>query len=288
MAPPVPMRARWRRLRFGLATVLGIAPRGFFIPCRHAGAVADPVGENAYPALAPLFEGARGRMEALLGAIDGYAAELRAIGGDPPPAPRWDQAWFPPLDAAAAYALVRTRKPSRIVEVGGGHSTRFLARAAADGGLATAIATIDPAPRALLPAGVAHIAAPLQAAPDAAAGLGPGDMLFIDSSHILMPGSDVDLALSRLWPRLSPGVLVHFHDIFLPDGYPASWRWRGYNEQSGVAALLAGGAAAVIFASHFAATRMADRLGRTVVASLPRHPAAIDASLWLEKKAGPG
>ena len=67
--------------------------------------------------------------------IEQYAAELEAIGSAPPPAPRWNQDWFPRLDAAAAYAMVRNTRPRRIVEVGSGHSTRFMARAVADGGL---------------------------------------------------------------------------------------------------------------------------------------------------------
>ncbi|MFX7914564.1 class I SAM-dependent methyltransferase, partial [Acinetobacter baumannii] len=73
------------------------------------------------------------------------------------------------------------------------------------------------------------------------AALAAGDVLFIDSSHVLMPGSDVDLLFNQVLPRLKPGVLVHIHDIFLPDDYPASWGWRGYNEQQGVACLLQGG-----------------------------------------------
>ena len=35
-----------------------------------------------------------------------------------------------------------------------------------------------------------------------------------------MPGSDVDLLLNAVLPRLQPGVLIHLHDIFLPDPYP--------------------------------------------------------------------
>ena len=85
---------------------------------------------------------------AVLERIEAYAADLAAIGPDLPPAPRWNQDWFPRLDAAAAYALVRSEPPRRVVEVGSGHSTRFLARAVADGGLATRITAIDPEPRA--------------------------------------------------------------------------------------------------------------------------------------------
>ena len=49
-----------------------------------------------------------------------------------------------------AYAMVRHHRPSRIVEVGSGHSTRFMARAVADGALPAQMVAIDPAPRAIL------------------------------------------------------------------------------------------------------------------------------------------
>src|SRR4051812_6335364 len=88
----------------------------------------------------------------VLGWIEDLAEQLQAIGADSPPAPRWNQDWFPRLDAAAAYAIVRMTGPRCIVEVGSGHSTRFLARAAADGALETQITCIDPAPRASIAA----------------------------------------------------------------------------------------------------------------------------------------
>ena len=78
-----------------------------------------------------------------LEAIEALAPALEAIGGDSPPAPRWNQDWFPRLDAAAAYTMVRRHRPARIVEVGSGHSTRFIARAVADGALRTRIIAID-------------------------------------------------------------------------------------------------------------------------------------------------
>lgn len=271
-------RAARRRLAMGLSTLLGW-PRGFFIPYRHA---ADAVPPDTYSALEPLFRAAEPSFRAVLAAIDGHAGALEAIGGDPP-APRWEQGWFPRLDAAAAYALVRALRPARLVEVGSGHSTRFLARAAADGGLATDIAAIDPAPRAAigrLP--VRHIAATLRQAGRAAFdALQPGDMLFVDSSHIAMPGTDVDLLVCDILPKLPAGVLVHVHDVLLPDGYPAAWRWRGYNEQTVVAALLAGGGWLPVFASHYVATRMAGAVDGTVAARLPLRPGTPETSLWL-------
>ena len=283
--PPPDLRARLRRLGFGLATVLGIARRGFFVPYRYAGTLPPAEGADAYAALRPAFEARRDSFAGHLAVIERFAPALAAIGGEAAPAPRWDQSWFPPLDAAAAYAMVRVRRPATIVEIGSGHSTRFLMRAVRDEGRSTRVVAVDPAPRAALPDGVERVRATLHAAAlDIPAMLAPGDVLFLDSSHVLMPGTDVDTALNRIWPLLASGVIVHFHDIFLPDGYPPAWRWRGYNEQLGVAALIAAGGADILFASRFVATRMADALAASVVARLKRAAGAVESSLWLEKR----
>src|SRR5687768_12038170 len=135
------------------------------------------------------------RMASLLSSIENYRAELEAIGFEPPPAPRWNQDWFPRLDAAAAYAMVRATQPRRIVEVGSGHSTRFLARAVADGGLATRITAIDPEPRATL-AGldIEWLRMPVERV-EPFPRLEANDILFIDSSHQLKPGNDVEFLL---------------------------------------------------------------------------------------------
>jgi len=217
----------------------------------------------------------------VLGWIEELAPALEAIGADTPPAPRWNQDWFPRLDAAAAYAIVRKTGPRRIVEVGSGHSTRFLARAVTDGGLDTQITSIDPAPRATL-AGL-----PIRRfetrVENADLGLfqalAPGDILFIDSSHQLKPGSDVEFLLTRVLPQVRAGVCVHFHDIFLPDDYPADWAWRRYNEQQAVAALLERGYA-LEFSSHQARKQALNG----VLARLPLVPGARESSFWIRKR----
>ena len=137
-------RDRVRRVAMGLGTLFG-RPRGFFIPHRYAAAVQP----CSYPALEVSFGRCVGAFEAMLANIERYRERLLRLRG-PAPQPRFDQDWFPTLDAVAAYALVCHARPARIVEVGSGHSTRFLARAIADEGLATELVCIDPAPRAPL------------------------------------------------------------------------------------------------------------------------------------------
>lgn len=280
-------RGKRRRFTLGVATLFGFR-RGFFIPCRSAAAAAlGNVGEP-YRHLVPLFAAARTRFETWIARAEGYAEALDALGG-PPPAPRWDQDWFPRLDAAIAYTLIRALRPARLVEVGAGHSTRFFLRAAADAGYALALTAIDPAPRADLDTvGVRLLRTSVQEAGETPfTALGPGDVLSIDSSHVLMPGSDVDMLLNRILPLLPAGTLVHMHDIFLPDPYPATWAWRGYNEQQGVAALLQGSAWRILWASHFVRTACPALLANSVINRLPLIPGACEASLWLEKRTPP-
>lgn len=269
-----------RRLGMGLATLLGPRPRGFFIPHRHA----DRVAPAAYPALEPRFAAGTAAFLDLLGEIERWVPDLLTMRG-PAPAPRLEQDWFPTLDAAAAYAIVRRTRPQRIVEVGSGHSTRFLARAVAAGGIGTKLTCIDPVPRASLDGlQVEWLPLLVQDAPENAfTQLQAGDILFIDSSHVLMPGSDVDRLLNQVLPVLAPGTIVHVHDIFLPDPYPTSWAWRGYNEQSAIAALLQGEAYGLLFASHYVASRHGDRLARGAFAALPKLVSALASSLWLQK-----
>lgn len=276
-----PFSRPWRRrLALGLPTLLGGRPRGWFIPHRHADAAPAPAH---YAALEPLFRAAEPAFRDWLAGLADFAEDLARLEG-PPPIPRWTQDWFPRLDGATAYAMLRRRRPARVVEVGSGHSTRFLARAVADGGLSTAITAIDPAPRAdIASLPVTLIRRPLQQAGlEPFAALAPGDLLLIDSSHILMPGSDVDLLFTEVLPRLPAGVAVQVHDIFLPDGYPPDWAWRGYNEQQGLVGWLAGGRARLLFSSHYAATRLAAAVAASAVGSLPLARGARETALWLE------
>lgn len=59
-----------------------------------------------------------------------------------------------------------------------------------------------------------------------------GDILFIDSTHVVKCGSDVNYIFSEILPRISEGVYIHFHDIFFPFEYPKEWiiMGRAWNE----------------------------------------------------------
>jgi hypothetical protein len=154
------------------------------------------------------------------------------------------------LDAVVYYCVIRNFKPKRIVEVGSGLST-LLAVSALDRnreeGVDGAITAIDPYPRDyLLPILLDRselLIQEVQAVPISRfTSLDRGDLLFIDSSHVLKIGSDVQFEYLEVIPRLKPGVLVHSHDIFLPTHYPEDWvkrEKRFWNEQYLLQAFLA-------------------------------------------------
>lgn len=157
---------------------------------------------------------------------------------------------FGKVDAEVLYAMIRSLRPRRVLEVGGGHSTTVacaaLERNRAEGAEAS-MTTVEPCPSTILRAGVPGldelIVAPVQDVPiERFLELGADDILFIDSSHVVKVGSDVQYLLLDVLPRLAPGVVVHVHDIFLPGEYPrhlvVEWH-RFWNEQYVLQAFLA-------------------------------------------------
>ncbi|WP_202913004.1 class I SAM-dependent methyltransferase [Acuticoccus sediminis] len=273
-------RARRRTISFGLQTVLGIRQKGYFIPMRHA-VDAVPSARRPFEALRSAFTAAEPAIAAHLDAIEAHRTGLEPLAG-PPPEPRFDQIWCPRLDAAALYALVRTARPERIVEVGSGHSTRFLWRAVRDEGLGTRLTAIDPQPRADLAGLPIELIRKVVQAVDPAPfhALRAGDVLFVDSSHVLMPGTDVDLVLNHILPTLPAGVLVAFHDIFLPAPYPDAWPFTSYNEQNAIAPLLQG-RAEIVWASAYAVAEMGERLARTWIGRQPLKDGARESLIVL-------
>ena len=208
-----------RKIFYGLFTVLGIRKLGYFIPYRYAGQVGAKNSTN--PWLLKWFsELSNSVFMETLRSVQPFISDLRKITfknvkfEDP----RWGQDWFPGLDAVIAYGLVRKVKPATIIEIGSGHSTRFLIRAINDEKISSNVVCIDPQPRAALRGlDINFMRHPLQKADlKCLPALKKGDILFIDSSHIGVPGSDVDLIVSIILPALPAGVFVHFHDIFLP------------------------------------------------------------------------
>jgi hypothetical protein len=134
---------------------------------------------------------------------------------------------YPLPDARLLYAIVREGRPARIVELGSGQTTRVIAAACAANAAAGAKSryeAYDPFPVGMedpLPGLRALHRVPAQEVPeDVFQRLGAGDVLFVDTTHTVKIGSDVNHIILRILPLLAPGVIVHFHDICLPYEYP--------------------------------------------------------------------
>jgi predicted O-methyltransferase YrrM len=145
-------------------------------------------------------------------------------------------------DAIILYCMVREVRPARIIEVGSGHTSALLLDTNErhfNGCLECTF--IEPYPKLLhsllkpadLP-GVKIIERHLQDVDLALfTRLQADDILFIDSSHVAKAGSDLLTLFFEVLPRLNPGTLVHFHDVFNRFEYPAAWlrEGRAWNEQ---------------------------------------------------------
>jgi len=134
---------------------------------------------------------------------------------------------FELLDATLYYCLIRHFKPKQIIEIGGGNST-IVAHYASLKNQNTIIKVIDPFIKEYfgkkLPESVEVIEKPIQKIPfNVFEQLTENDFFFIDSSHVSKTGSDVNFLYLEVLPKLNKGVIVHCHDIFLPEKYPQDW-----------------------------------------------------------------
>ena len=112
------------------------------------------------------------------------------------------------------------------MEVGSGLSTHFAWLAGQENakeGKPLSITCIEPYPSELLRSmpGVNLIVDEAQnVAPSRFAHIGPGDILFIDSTHAIRIDSDVAYLFMEIIPRLAQGAWVHVHDIPFPYNTP--------------------------------------------------------------------
>ncbi len=197
---------------------------------------------------------------------------------------------YPVLDAEFLYAVLCRFRPKTMIEVGSGFSSLVTAdvnRRLLGGALD--FTCIEPYPRQFLIDGVDGITRLVrQKVEDVELSffdrLGEGDVLFIDSSHVSKVGSDVNYLFFEVLPRLRAGVMVHVHDIFLPDEYPRVWvidQNRNWNEQYLLRAFLQyNDTWQVMWAAHYMATRHTE----AVQAVFPRFPRlGGGGSMWLRR-----
>ncbi|SDS49484.1 class I SAM-dependent methyltransferase [Microlunatus soli] len=196
--------------------------------------------------------------------------------------------WFGYGDGIALYGMLRHLRPKRYIEIGSGFSSactldtadRFLddlemtfyepnpARLRSLLRRSDRVRIVDSPPRHYRSEDFAELEA--------------GDILFIDSSHVVKFGSEVNDLMLDVIPQLPAGVHVHVHDIFWPFTYPAHWirLGRAWNEAYLLRALLCGN-------SSLDVTWFADYLGKTaraeVARTLPLWEIDPGGSVWLRR-----
>jgi hypothetical protein len=203
----------------------------------------------------------------------------------------YENGTYADFDAATLYAMLRHLKPACYIEVGCGFSSRMSTLALnrnAEEGSPCACTYIEPYPPSHL-AGIKLagklLKQKIQETPLVFfQQLQAGDVLFIDTSHVLKVQNDVEFELVHVLPSLKPGVWVHIHDIFTPYDYPEEWlvgRVRGgVNEQYALECLLSGGDDwEVVLPVHWLWREHRAELARLMAGAVER-PAAF----WIRKR----
>ena len=150
-------------------------------------------------------------------------------------------------DAEFLYQFIRQKKPNIVVEIGSGNSTKIaklaLDKNYLDTGIKSTHICVEPYEMPWLESiGVEVIRQRVEACPmHIFKDLNAGDLLFIDSSHVIRAQGDVLHEYLVILPSLKPGVYVHVHDIFTPKDYLTKWivdDVRLWNEQYLLEAML--------------------------------------------------
>lgn len=130
------------------------------------------------------------------------------------------------IEAQALHAVIRYYKPKKVIEVGSGVSTYCIYKACeinrSKTGINAEIISVEPNPSKFLKnfSSVKLIQKDVQKVNiNLFKNLQDRDLLFIDSSHTVKTGGDVNKIILEILPVLNPGVIIHFHDIFFPYDY---------------------------------------------------------------------
>jgi len=191
--------------------------------------------------------------------------------------------------------MIRHFKPKKIFEIGSGNSTYLSAHAILknkeeDNDYECELVAIEPYPNDILKAGFPGLSKLIpKKAQDIPLSefkkLLENDILFIDSSHVLKIGSDVQYEYLEILPRLNKGVIIHVHDIFLPTEYPKEWvlkDYRFWTEQYLLQAFLAfNNSFEVLWAGSYMHLRYPDKLEE--VFSSYKRDERWPGSFWIRK-----
>jgi len=158
--------------------------------------------------------------------LDGWLAEFLTLPPYEENAQRGFGPGYTPIDAMISYMMLRRIKPRRYFEIGSGLSTWYAWQAGqvnAKEGHEMQITCVEPYPYPALstiPGITLHQKEVQDLDPRVIEAIGPNEVLFIDSTHIVKIDSDVVYTMLELLPRLQHGVHVHIHDMPFPYNTP--------------------------------------------------------------------
>jgi len=200
---------------------------------------------------------------------------------------------FGPVDASLLYAMLRYAKPKRVLEFGAGFSTLVSSAACSandEEGFPVEFISSDPYPPGFLSASIKGLTdlrkrKLTDVSVDDFLELDVNDVLFVDTTHTVKLGGDVNYVILEALPQLRAGVLVHFHDIFLPWEYPRVWFERDANywaEQYLLQAFLCFNREyEIVLAAHFLAREYPERFARAIPSFTPE---VRPGSFWLRRR----
>ena len=237
------------------------------------------------------------QLDLLVNKFPGFADEYNALPVNSSPdlpahAFHFHNGMYDFVDALVLYCMVRHLKPNQVLEIGSGYSTRISAQAALKNGN-TQLTAIEPYPDSILQAGLPGLTSLIvqkieQVDLSQFESLRENDILFIDTSHVVKTGGDVNYLFLEVLPRLAHGVVVHVHDVFLPQDYPLWWiteRTLFWSEQYLLQAFLAQNTDfQIMFANNYLRLHHLAQLKQTFPAC-PNYDYA--QSLWIQRAHAP-
>jgi hypothetical protein len=204
----------------------------------------------------------------------------------------YDNGFYGYGDATVLRAMIAQNTPAQIIEIGSGFSSACILDTIQHLGLETKLTCIEPYPARLrgllrdMDGQVEIIACPVQeVSVERFTRLGPNDILFIDSTHVLKTGSDVHYELFHILPALRAQVLIHFHDVFSGFEYPRTWtedRNLSWNEAYALRAFLMYNEA---FSVEFFNSYFAKYNTQLIQATFAKFLINPGGSIWLRKGA---
>lgn len=199
-----------------------------------------PPHPELYRIIAANEETYRNILNGLLKYTDSYLRIPRILPRDDNINPSWINYGIGAFDALQIYGFLCLYNPQNYFEIGSGSSTKFARRAIVDHDLRTRIYSFGPNPRHEIDA-ICDFSfrLPLEETDITLFDeLGEGDIIFVDDGHRIFENHGPTVFFMEILPRLSKGVIVGIHDIFLPYDYPPEWLRLYYSEQYLLAAFL--------------------------------------------------